>query len=158
MKNSDRWRNMKEEGVSDDEIKKSFKKKVQMRVFAWNANREKDTVMTPLDSIKYHREMLQTAFMVMDPLTGQVKAWVGGIDFKNYKYDHVNIKTKRQVGSSIKPFLFAGTHPDPGKYCATASHCVSGVNPNSSIASAYKNGFMEDPTCRFVFILTWSYL
>ena len=78
-----------------------------MKVFAWNANREKDTVMTPLDSIRYHREMLQTAFMVMDPITGHVKAWVGGIDFKNYKYDHVNIKTKRQVGSSIKPFLYA---------------------------------------------------
>ena len=77
-----------------------------MKVFAWTATHEKDTVMTPLDSIKYHRQMLQTAFMVMDPVTGAVKAWVGGIDFKNYKFDHVNINTKRQVGSTIKPFLY----------------------------------------------------
>lgn len=62
--------------------------------------------MTPLDSIKYSRQMMQTAFMVMDPVSGEVKAWVGGIDFKNYKFDHANINTKRQVGSAIKPFLY----------------------------------------------------
>lgn len=106
MKNSDRWKNLKDEGLSDSEIKKTFSQKVPMKVFAWNAKHETDTVMTPLDSIKYHREMLQTAFMVTDPLTGEVKAWVGGIDFKNYKFDHANLKTKRQVGSSIKPFLY----------------------------------------------------
>ena len=94
MKNSDRWKNMKEEGLSEAEIRKSFKQKVKMKVFAWNPQREKDTLMTPYDSIKYHREMLQTAFMVMDPMTGQVKAWVGGMDFKNYKYDHVNLQNK----------------------------------------------------------------
>ncbi len=104
MRNSDRWRNLKAEGIKDEDIKKSFKQKVRMKVFAWNSKREKDTIMSPLDSIKYHREMLQTAFMVTDPMSGQVKAWVGGIDFKNYKYDHANLKTKRQVGSSIKPF------------------------------------------------------
>jgi penicillin-binding protein 1A len=106
MKNSERWKNMKEEGWSTADIKKSFSKKVPMKIFAWNEKRMKDTVMTPLDSIKYHREMVQSAFMVTDPLTGQIKAWVGGIDFKNYKYDHANLKTKRQVGSSIKPFLY----------------------------------------------------
>jgi penicillin-binding protein 1A len=93
--------------MSDTDIKKTFKQKTPMKVFAWNTRREKDTLMTPLDSIKYHREMLQTAFMVTDPMSGQIKAWVGGIDFKNFKYDHANIKTKRQVGSSIKPFLYA---------------------------------------------------
>lgn len=107
MKNSQRWKNLKAEGYSDAEAKKNFGEKVAMKVFAWNSEREKDTVMTPMDSIKYHRQMLQTAFMVMDPITGHVKAWVGGIDFKNYKYDHVNLKTKRQVGSAIKPFLYA---------------------------------------------------
>lgn len=106
IKLSDRWKNMKEEGISEADIKKSFYKKTQMRVFAWNAQREKDTLMSPYDSIKYHHQMIQTSFMVMDPLTGAVKAWVGGIDFKNFKFDHVNIKTKRQVGSSIKPFLY----------------------------------------------------
>lgn len=107
MKNSDRWRNLKADGLSDSEIRKTFNQKVPMKVFAWNVKREKDTLMTPLDSIKYHREMLQTAFMVTDPMSGHVKAWVGGIDFKNFKYDHANLKTKRQVGSSIKPFLYA---------------------------------------------------
>ena len=105
--NTDRWHNQEDAGLSDEENRNSFNIPVKMKVFAWNAAREKDTVMTPLDSIKYHRQMLQTAFMVMDPFTGAVKAWVGGIDFRNYKFDHVNIGTKRQVGSSIKPFLYS---------------------------------------------------
>ena len=114
MKNSDRWRYLADDGLSDKEIKASFFKKVPMKVFAWNANREKDTVMTPYDSIKYHRQMIQTAFMVMDPLKGEVKAWVGGINFKTYKYDHANLKTKRQVGSTIKPLLYAQAMEDMG--------------------------------------------
>jgi penicillin-binding protein 1A len=114
MKASDRWRFLKEDGLSDEEIKKTFSQKVPMRVFAWNAKREKDTVMTPMDSIKYHRQMLQTAFMVMDPVTGEVKAWVGGIDFKTYKYDHANLRTKRQVGSTIKPLLYAQAMEERG--------------------------------------------
>jgi penicillin-binding protein 1A len=114
MKASDRWRNAKEDGLSDAEIKRTFNVKTPMRVFAWNKNRETDTVMTPLDSIKYHRQMLQTGFMVMDPVTGEVKAWVGGIDFKTYKFDHTNLNTKRQVGSSIKPFLYAQAMEERG--------------------------------------------
>ncbi|HZI00204.1 MAG TPA: transglycosylase domain-containing protein, partial [Flavisolibacter sp.] len=114
MKESDRWKNGKEEGLSDEDIKKTFKQPTTMRVFAWNAKREKDTVMTPLDSIKYHRQMLQTSFMVMEPNTGEVKAWVGGIDFKTYKYDHANLKTKRQVGSTIKPLLYAQAMEERG--------------------------------------------
>ncbi len=104
---SDRWKNSKEAGMPDDDIRKSFQVKTNMKVFAWNDNREKDTVMTPYDSIKYNRQMLQSAFMAMDPLTGNVKAWVGGIDFKTYKFDHVNINTRRQVGSTIKPLLYS---------------------------------------------------
>ncbi|HMH22093.1 MAG TPA: transglycosylase domain-containing protein [Puia sp.] len=107
MRNSDRWRNLENEGMSDEDIRKTFLHPVQMKVFAWNAKREKDTVMSPMDSIRYSQQMLQTAFMVMDPGTGAVKAWIGGIDFKTYKFDHVNINTKRQVGSSIKPFLYS---------------------------------------------------
>jgi penicillin-binding protein 1A len=107
MKATDRWRNMEDEEYSDEEIKSSFKRKVSMKVFGWNEKREKDTLLSPLDSIKYYRQMLQTAFMVMDPKTGAVKAWVGGINYKTFKYDHVNLKTKRQVGSTIKPLLYA---------------------------------------------------
>ncbi|MFL5739829.1 MAG: penicillin-binding protein 1A [Flavisolibacter sp.] len=106
MKNSDRWRNLKEDELTDEEIRKTFYQKVHMKVFAWNAKRETDTVMTPLDSIKYHRQMIQSAFMVMDPVTGEVRAWVGGIGFKTYKLDHAQLRTKRQVGSSIKPLLY----------------------------------------------------
>jgi len=114
MKSSDRWDNMKNEGFSDDEIKRAFKKKVPMKVFAWNAKREKDTIMSPYDSIKYHKQVMQASFMAMDPVTGEIKAWVGGVNFKTFKYDHVNIKTKRQVGSSIKPFLYAQAMEERG--------------------------------------------
>jgi penicillin-binding protein 1A len=106
MKQSDRWKNMKKEGASEDEIRKSFNEKTQMSVFAWNEKREIDTLMTPYDSIKYCRQMLQAGFMAMDPQTGAIKAWVGGIDFKTFKFDHANINTKRQVGSTIKPLLY----------------------------------------------------
>jgi penicillin-binding protein 1A len=76
--------------------------------------REKDTVMTPYDSIKYHKQIMQASFMAMDPVTGEIKAWVGGVNFKTFKYDHVNLKTKRQVGSSIKPFLYAQAMEERG--------------------------------------------
>ena len=114
MKQSDRWKNMKEEGYTDEEIRKAFKKKVPMKIFAWNANREKDSVMTPLDSIKYHKQVMQASFMAMDPVTGEVKAWVGGAGFKTFKYDHVNLRTKRQVGSSIKPLLYTQAMEERG--------------------------------------------
>lgn len=107
MRNSERWQNEEDAGLSEPEIRNSFNIPVKMKVFAWNATRQKDTVMTPMDSIRYHRQMLQTGFMVMDPFSGAVKAWVGGIDFRTYKFDHVNLNTKRQVGSSIKPFLYS---------------------------------------------------
>ena len=106
MKKSDRWKSLADDGLTDKEIKATFFKKTPMKIFAWNNKREKDTVMTPYDSIKYHRQMLQTSFMVMDPITGEVRAWVGGINFKTFKYDHANLKTQRQVGSTIKPLLY----------------------------------------------------
>jgi penicillin-binding protein 1A len=114
IKASDRWKNLKAEDLSEEDIRKTFKQKTGMKVFAWNSKREIDTVMTPLDSIKYHRQMLQTAFMAMDPITGEVRAWVGGISFKTFKYDHANLKTKRQVGSSIKPLLYCQAMEERG--------------------------------------------
>jgi penicillin-binding protein 1A len=114
MKESDRWKNMTEDEFTEKEIRASFNVKVPMQVFSWNTKRERDTVMTPLDSIKYHLQMEQASFMAMDPITGEVKAWVGGINFKTYKNDHVNLKTKRQVGSTIKPFLYAQAMEERG--------------------------------------------
>jgi penicillin-binding protein 1A len=114
MKQTERWKNGKKEGMDDASLRKSFFVKTPMKVFAWNNNRSVDTVMTPYDSIKYHRQMLQAGFMAMDPLSGEVKAWVGGIDFKTFKYDHVNLNTKRQVGSTIKPLLYSLAIEDNG--------------------------------------------
>ena len=114
MKASDRWKDGKEEGLSDAENRANFMKKTRMKIFAWNSMREMDTLMTPYDSIKYNRQMLQTAFIAMDPASGEVKAWVGGIDFKTYKFDHANINTKRQVGSTIKPFLYCQAIEEAG--------------------------------------------
>jgi penicillin-binding protein 1A len=102
-----------------------------MKVFAWNANREKDSIMTPLDSIKYHLQMEQADFMAMDPVTGEVRAWVGGINFKTYKNDHVNIKTKRQVGSTIKPFLYTQAMEERGFTPETECENVAQFFPGS---------------------------
>jgi penicillin-binding protein 1A len=127
---SDRWKNQEDDGMSDADNRKTFIHPVAMKVFAWNSKREKDTVMSPLDSIKYNQQMLQTAFMVMDPVTGAIKAWVGGIDFKTYKYDHANVNTKRQVGSSIKPFLYSLAIEDfnmtPETECQTSQQYFPG--------------------------------
>lgn len=112
MKISERWRQMKEDEVKEEDIKASFLKPVKMKVFAWNAKRVLDTVMTPRDSIKYHKQLLQTSFVAMDPKTGEVKCWVGGIDFKWFKFDHVT--TKRQVGSTFKPLLYSIAVQDAG--------------------------------------------
>jgi penicillin-binding protein 1A len=104
MKFTDRWKDLKADGVKDEDIKKTFMKPVRMKVFAWNSKREMDTVMTPYDSIKYHKQLMQTSFAAMDPRTGEVKCWVGGIDYRWFKYDHVT--AKRQVGSTFKPFVY----------------------------------------------------
>jgi penicillin-binding protein 1A len=114
MKYTERWKSMEEEGISPEEIKKSFKIPVRMKVFSWwgNEKHEKDTVMTPYDSIKYHKQLLQTSFAAMDPRTGEIKCWVGGINYKWFKYDHVT--ARRQVGSTFKPLLYTLAVTDAG--------------------------------------------
>lgn len=104
MKNSDRWRILKDKDMSDEEIIASFSKKTKMTVFTWKG--ERDTVMTPLDSIRYYKHFLQAGVMAMEPQTGQIKAWVGGINYKYFQYDHVG-QGARQVGSTFKPFVYA---------------------------------------------------
>ncbi|WP_010516189.1 penicillin-binding protein 1A [Croceivirga radicis] len=107
MKSSARWRTMSRAGKSESEIRASFKKKTEMTVFDWNSDSyEKDTILTPLDSIKYYKTFLRTAMMSMEPQTGHVKAWVGGIDYKHFQYDNV-IQGARQAGSTFKPFVYA---------------------------------------------------
>lgn len=107
MKTSQRWRALKRQGVSENKIRASFKEKTPMTVFDWNSDSyEKDTVMTPLDSIRYYKTFLRTAMMSMEPQTGHVKAWVGGVDYKHFQYDNV-IQGSRQAGSTFKPFVYA---------------------------------------------------
>lgn len=112
MKYSERWKRLEEDGVKPEDIKKTFYEKVRMKVFAWNAKREMDTVMTPYDSIKYHKELMQTSFVAMEPKTGAIKCWVGGIDYKWFKFDHVT--AERQVGSTFKPLLYTLAVQDAG--------------------------------------------
>jgi len=104
MKNSTRWAIMKDMDKSEDDIIASFKVKTQMRIFTWKG--ERDTIMTPLDSIRYYKHFLQSGLMSMEPQTGNIKAWVGGINYKYFQYDHVG-QGARQVGSTFKPFVYA---------------------------------------------------
>ncbi len=103
MKHSERYRQLREQGKSEKDIQKAFAEKTAMTVFTWKGDR--DTLMSPLDSIKYYKMFLQTGFMSMDPHTGYIKAWVGGNDYRYFQYDHVK-EGKRQVGSTFKPFLY----------------------------------------------------
>ncbi|MEI6020717.1 MAG: transglycosylase domain-containing protein [Bacteroidota bacterium] len=104
IKRSDRYRNLKEQGLSHQQIMATFYQKSPMKVYSLRG--EIDTLLTPYDSIRYYKSFLQTGFMAMEPQTGYVKAWVGGINYKHFKYDHVKV-SKRQVGSTFKPFVYA---------------------------------------------------
>ena len=104
MRRSERYIRLKKQGKSQEEIEKIFNTKVHMKLFSWSG--EIDTVLSPRDSIKYNKFFIHSGMMSMDPQTGFVKAYVGGINYKHFKYDHVK-KGKRQVGSTFKPFLYA---------------------------------------------------
>lgn len=93
-------------GMAEDEIMEVMTTPIEMEVFDWDEGL-KDTILSPIDSIRYYRMHLQGGFLAVDPVTGFIKAWVGGIDYKHFKYDHVNVNAKRQVGSTFKPFIYA---------------------------------------------------
>ena len=101
---SERWRKMKLAGFEEEEIKKAFQEKVPMRVFSWSG--ERDTIMSPMDSIRYYKHFLRASMMSMEPQSGHVKAWVGGFNYKHFQYDQVK-QGRRQIGSTFKPFLYA---------------------------------------------------
>lgn len=104
IRQSARYHDLKAAGMSHEEIMKTFKEKTEMNVFTYHGS--VDTVMTPLDSIWYYKKFMRTGFVSMDPKTGAVKAYVGGIDFNHFKYDMASLG-RRQVGSTIKPFLYS---------------------------------------------------
>jgi penicillin-binding protein 1A len=127
MRRSERWRKMKLAGKTEDDIKASFEEKIAMKIFSWKG--EIDTVMRPIDSIRHYKHFLRSGMMSMDPQTGHVKAWVGGINYKHFQFDHV-YQGKRQIGSTFKPFVYASaidqlklspcdSFPD-GFYCVEA--------------------------------------
>ena len=104
VRQSERYRLMKNEGATEEQIMQSFRTKTEMTVFTYHG--EKDTIMTPLDSIKYYKSFLRTGFMSICPQNGHVKAYVGGLDFTHFAYD-MAMEGRRQVGSTIKPFLYS---------------------------------------------------
>ena len=104
MKRSERWRKMRNLGKSEEEMFDSFQVEVPMTIFSWKG--DIDTIMKPIDSIRYYKHFMQVGMMSMEPQTGHVKAWVGGINYRHFQYDHVK-QGKRQIGSTFKPFLYA---------------------------------------------------
>jgi penicillin-binding protein 1A len=140
MKESPRYKAAVSEGLSMAEIEKEFKTPVKMRVFSYRGDR--DTVMSPWDSIVYYKYFLQCGLMSMETRTGHVKAWVGGIDFRNFKFDHVR-GSQRQVGSTFKPFVYAMAINEKNSPCMQVPNttvCIGDWCPSNS--SNYKEGQM----------------
>lgn len=120
LKASDRYQQLKDQGKKDAEIMLEMEKPVQMKVYTWNnSKRIKDTLMSPKDSVMYMKMFLQTGFMAMDPYTGEIRAWVGGINHDYFQFDHVNTNTRRQVGSTIKPLLYCLSIDNGFSPCST---------------------------------------
>ncbi len=143
MKNSARWKSMKRQGASENEIRSSFRKEAEMTVFDWNSDSlEKDTIMTPIDSIRYYKTFLRTAMMSMEPQTGHVKAWVGGVDYKHFQYDNV-IQGSRQAGSTFKPFVYAAAidqlRYSPCDSLPDSQYCIEPLKHNNPEAWCPKN-------------------
>ncbi len=134
VRRSDRYVNMKNDGRSEKEIIKAFNTPVEMTVFSWE--REIDTVMTPMDSIRYYKFFLRSGMVSIDPMNGHVKVYVGGINYKHFKYDHV-VEAKRQVGSTFKPFVYAIAIQEGESPCAEY--------PNTPITIQLANGQTWSP-------------
>lgn len=130
MRRSDRYLNMQAQGYSESEIKKAFDTPTEMRVFSWDG--EVDTTMTPNDSMRYYKSFLQAGLISIEPSTGFVKAWVGGANIDHFAYDHVR-QGKRQVGSTIKPFVYAAgitmNVVKPGMVIPNIQYCVDLFDP-----------------------------
>jgi len=121
MKRSDRYRSLKKNGIPDDQIRKIFSTPISVSLFDWDENKQVE--MTPMDSIQYYLKILNTGFMAMDPSSGELKAYIGGNDFRYFKYDHT--KAKRQVGSTFKPIVYLGA-------------LEAGISPDSYFANEKK--------------------
>ncbi len=129
MSQGERWRVLKKAGKSEKEIRASFYKPAKMTVFEWKDGKpsEVDTIMKPIDSMRYVKSFLRTGMMSMDPLTGHVKAWVGGVNYRHFQYDMVK-QGKRQIGSTFKPFVYTAAidqlHLSPCNELSDTPYCI----------------------------------
>ena len=138
MHRSDRYKNLIKAGYTESDIRKNFNQKTSMRIFSWKAeenNYEVDTIMTPFDSIRYYKSFLQSGLLSIEPETGFIKAWVGGANIDHFAYDHVRLG-KRQVGSTIKPFVYAAGISmgviKPGQVVPNMNYCVDLYDPSGN--------------------------
>ena len=144
IRQSDRFRVMKADGYSEREILSSFEEPTEMTVFSWNRKGSVDTVMTPRDSILYYKSMLRAGFMAMDPETGYVLAYVGSPSFRYMKFDHVR-QGKRQIGSTVKPFLYTLAMEEGLDPCYTVQNIPTKVElPNGQFWEPKNTGKKED--------------
>lgn len=153
-KSTERYKKLIAFGASESEISKNFDTPAEMTVFSWRG--ERDTIMTPNDSIRYYKAFLHAGLISIDPATGFVRAWVGGVNFKHFGYDHVRLG-KRQVGSTIKPFVYAAalsmkvvnpcTTFSPGEYCVNLvdndNKVVGKYCPAGEAAGSVKQGLAQ---------------
>jgi len=149
---SDRYNDMKSDGKSDDEINEAFNTPVKMNIFSWHGNI--DTVMKPIDSVLYSKMLLQNSVMSMDPTTGYIKAWVGGINYEHFQYDHVKIGT-RQVGSTAKPFTFAVAIEDGYSPCMEVPNVPITIKYDGQEWSPVSQD-TKDPVMNLRNALAWS--
>lgn len=126
MRRTDRWREMKQQGKEEADIIASFDKETPMSIFKWGGTI--DTIMTPMDSIRYYKSFLRASILSVMPQSGEIKAWVGGIDYKHFKYDMVKTG-KRQIGSTFKPFVYATAidqmHMSPCDTLPNTPYCIA---------------------------------
>mgnify|MGYP000845354782 FL=1 len=153
VRQSDRYQSMRRNGIPEDSITLAFNTPIPMKLFSWNG--EVDTVMTPIDSIRYYKYFVRSSFMAMDPHTGQVKAYVGGPDFRYFKYDAVT-RQKKQVGSTIKPFLYTLAMQDGYSPCFEVENVARSFElPGDSVAWRPRSSGPEEYHGRMV-TLKWG--
>jgi penicillin-binding protein 1A len=140
VRQSDRYQNMRRAGIPEDSITLAFNTPIPMKLFSWEG--ERDTLMTPLDSIWYYKFFVRSSFMAMDPHTGHVKAYVGGPDFRYFKYDAVT-QQKKQVGSTIKPFLYTLAMQDGYSPCFEVENIARSFDVNDSVWIPRSSGPVE---------------
>ena len=141
VKRTGRYKQMKAEGMSEDSIMLDFHKPTKMNRFTWDG--EEEVEMTPWDSIRYHKQIAQAGLMSMEPSTGNIKAWVGGIDWQHYQYDHVK-QGKRQVGSTFKPFVYAAAIMNLGYTPCTPISNATYIKGNYKVAGRGGTPMMKD--------------